>query len=157
MDTIISSCAKYRYTLVRQWQPGNHCLSWILLNPSEADATLDDPTIRRCKAFAQRWGYDGIHVANLFAWRDKDRSQLRKVSDPVGPENDRYILDVARSSDKVILGWGESGRLLGRSEAVIKLLFDAGITPYALAVNKSKAPRHPLYISADSVPFHYAR
>jgi hypothetical protein len=77
--------------------------------------------------------------------------------DPVGPENDRYIIEVAKSCDKVILGWGNHGSLFGRDVAVVKLLQGAGITPYALGLTKSNAPKHPLYLKSDTVPFPYLR
>lgn len=134
---------------------GDNRLAWVLLNPSTADAQQDDPTIRRCVGFAQRWGYSGIHVVNLFALRSTDPSQLLLAPDPIGPDNDRYILEAAQSCDKVILGWGNHGSLFGRDVAVVKLLQGANISPYALGVTKSNAPKHPLYIKSDTVPFPY--
>ncbi len=155
MSAVISHCGKYRYSLRRTFMVGEGACAWILLNPSTADAQLDDPTIRRCIGFAQRWGYAGMQVVNLFALRSTDPGQLRVAPDPVGPENDRYILEVAESCDKVILGWGNHGSLFDRDVAVVKLLQGAGITPYALGLTKSNAPKHPLYLKSDTVPFPY--
>lgn len=86
----ISECGTYRYWLCREWSPGLDSLVWLMLNPSTADATQDDPTIRRCMGFARRWGYGGITVVNLYAYRATNPRDLLTAADPVGPENDRY-------------------------------------------------------------------
>jgi hypothetical protein len=71
-------------------------LCWVLLNPSTADDRRDDPTIRRCLGFARSLGYGGIHVVNLFAFRATCPRQLRAADDPVGPDNDGFILRAAQ-------------------------------------------------------------
>lgn len=68
-DATISDCGKYRYRLSRIWEPGRPVATFVMLNPSTADATNDDATIRKCMGFARRWNLGGIHVGNLFAYR----------------------------------------------------------------------------------------
>src|SRR5579885_902200 len=98
---------RYRYTLTRVWgdQAGERC-AFILLNPSTADAEKDDPTIRRCISYARRWGFAGLEILNLFAWRSTDPRALRMVPDPVGPMNLANIVAVTRSTPRIVCGWG---------------------------------------------------
>jgi hypothetical protein len=63
---IISECGRYRYRLTREWGDGP-LLTFAMLNPSTANAEIDDPTIRRCMSFGRREGASGISVFNLFA------------------------------------------------------------------------------------------
>ena len=65
---LFSGCGQYRYRLTRTWGPAAHVV-FIGLNPSTADAALDDPTIRRCSAFARSWGFDGLIMLNAWAFR----------------------------------------------------------------------------------------
>src|SRR5690554_6900188 len=94
--------ATYRYTLTRSDYGDAPWLSmheprllWIMLNPSTADETADDPTIRRVKAFTRRLGYSGLTVVNLYAMRSTDPRGLWAAADPIGPDNDRAIAEEA--------------------------------------------------------------
>lgn len=151
----------YRYDLWRTWDESKGFVLYILLNPSTADANLDDPTITRCQRRAMKLGYGGIHVVNLFAWRSTDPLQLGKVSDPVGGMvNDATIIGAAEAAKLVICGWGVQhsqplkSLLHHRSAEVKQLLRDAGIKLYALKLTMGGEPRHPLYLSYDLNPFH---
>ena len=66
MSAVISDCQRYRYWLERD--RGERPLVFVMLNPSTADAEVDDPTIRRCRRFASDNGYTGIIVVNLYAF-----------------------------------------------------------------------------------------
>lgn len=143
----------YRYRLWRRWGLGSKSIAFILLNPSTADETKDDPTVRRCIGYAKKWGYDGLEVLNIFALRSTDPAGLRQVVDAVGPENNEWLLKVAAKSEKVICGWGMHGVLDGRGAAVAKLL--ESIPLYALHLTDSGHPGHPLYLSGDLKPFRW--
>lgn len=123
-----------------------------MLNPSTADAELDDPTIRRCVRFARDLGYDGIFVGNLFAYRATDPDILKRVSDPIGPHNDQALVDMLSTVRLVICAWGNNGNLQNRDKRVLQLIHHAGHVPYCLSITKIKAPKHPLYIAASSRP-----
>lgn len=84
-----SRCRRYRYALWRQWQAAGPMLMLIGLNPSTADAERNDPTIRRCIGFAHDWGFGGVWVLNLFAWRATLPADLKAAADPVGPRANR--------------------------------------------------------------------
>lgn len=100
----------------------------------------------------QQWGYDGLVVTNLFAWRSTDPDVLLKVEDPIGPDNDQHILEQAKRAAIVICGWGSHKAVNGRSEEVLSILRTAGVKPRALKVTTGQ-PWHPLYIGYDAIPF----
>jgi hypothetical protein len=140
----------YRYRLWRTWDPSGPCLLWILLNPSLADAQTDDPTLRRCRAFSRAWGYGGLEIVNLFAYRTPYPDVLRQVADPVGPENDDYIVTAAQRAAGIVLAWGCHGRSRNRDSAVLALLARQYVPPLrCLGLTRAGCPRHPLYIRTD--------
>lgn len=148
-----SPCKLYRYTLRRTWTNADpsaqRTVVWILLNPSTADETQDDPTIRRCKEFSKLWGFDGLIIVNAYAFRSTDPKGLWKVEDPNGPENDAAILGACREAGRVVCGWGANLRN-DRRDALSKLLH--GIHLSALKVNANGSPAHPLYQRSDLLP-----
>jgi hypothetical protein len=114
-----------------------------MLNPSTADATLDDPTIRRCIGFSKAWGRNALTVCNLYALRATDPADLWKSDDPIGPENDLHLLN--SFGDLIVCAWGANAKL-ARVEHVCRLL--NGSAPLmCLGTTNAGAPRHPLYIA----------
>lgn len=158
----ISCDGAYRYILGRQWSaPVVDYLSpaldlWIMLNPSTANADIDDPTIRRCVGFSKRWGADGLRVVNLFALRATNPTSLRGHADPVGPENDRYLHLMAGYADahggRKIAAWGADPSV-GERAAKVMTVLGGGV--WALGTTKAGRPRHPLYVKGDAelVPY----
>lgn len=141
----------FRYHLWRVWDARKPCILFIMLNPSTAGADLDDNTIRRCIRFAYFWGYGGIHVVNLHAFRSKSPKELRKAKDSIGPRNDEFILKIAetikQNRGRIVCAWGEHGNYLGRAEIVSDMLRKRGCKLYCLGLTqKGKQPRHPLYV-----------
>jgi len=143
---------RYRYALRRVWGHAEDLCNFLLLNPSSADEATNDPTIQRCERRARRWGFGGLIVTNLFALRATDPAGLRRVADPIGPENDAAILEAARGAGRVLCGWGNHGAYLDRASAVRALLAGLGVTPYGLALTKRGEPAHPLYLGYDRPP-----
>lgn len=146
---VISSDGTYRYFLSRNWGRDGRRIAFIGLNPSTADATNDDPTIRRCVGFAKAWGGTSLWMVNLFGYRATNPKVLLSAEDPVGPENDSWLERIILSADLVIAGWGNHGNLLGRAAAVEERFSDH---LYTLAVTKQGMPGHPLYLPASSTP-----
>jgi hypothetical protein len=132
----------YRYELVRRWRDGP-VLEFVMLNPSTADATKNDPTIGRCMGFAQQWGFHGIRVTNLFALRATNPQRLFEVGDPVGPDNSRYL---GREDGPVtVCAWGAHRAPTGLRESSCYLL--AGRSELmCLGYNIDGSPKHPLYV-----------
>ena len=147
-SAVLSSCGQYRYELWRRWSEGPHVL-FIMLNPSTADATKDDATIRKCVAYAKRWGFGALCVGNLFAFRATDPRDMRAATDPIGPENDATLQRLASEAGVIVAAWGAHGTHLGRDKAVSKML----PTINALHVTKDGLPGHPLYLKNDAKPF----
>lgn len=149
----LSPCGKYRYLLTRTLVAGRGTCAFVMLNPSTADHSVDDQTIRQCIGFANVWGFKRIEVVNLFAWRATLPRDMLAAIDPVGPAGDDWLLRAARGADRVICAWGEHGRHRGRGEAVRLLLQDAGHHLYHLGLTKGhKQPRHPLYLARETAP-----
>lgn len=151
----------YRYSLARRWnEPMPERLPvldlWIMLNPSTADAEVDDPTIRRCIAFSRSWGADGLRVVNLFALRSTDPAALQRHPDPIGPKNDATLELLARASrelgGRVICAWGAHPMATERARIVRRLIGPA----VCLGTTKAGAPRHPLYVRGDVQPTPWA-
>lgn len=131
--------------LERVWGSGTSRLLVIGLNPSTADAYQDDATIRRCVSFAETLGAAGLLVGNLFAARSTSPQGLRNFADPVGLENDAWLGRLQRRASRVVVAWGNGGRLMGRNTRVLALVQ----TPYCFGITKLGEPRHPLYLPAS--------
>lgn len=149
----LSSCGTYRYALRRAWDTARPPVLFVMLNPSTADAWVDDRTVGRCVGFARDWGHGGLVVANLFALRSTDPRALRSAPDPVGPENDQWLAALAREAGLVVAAWGNDGRYRGRDAEVLPLLGPV----HCLGVTGRGAPRHPLYVRAEVAPSTLAR
>ena len=147
---VFSPDRTYRYTLWRVWGEGPF-MHFILLNPSTANENNNDPTVERCERRARRWGFGGMNLTNIFAYRSTSPWTLYKIKDPVGPENDKYILQAVKVSNRTICGWGGHGKHLDRHNKV-KELVKASVV-YALRINKSGIPSHPLYLNYNLEPF----
>jgi hypothetical protein len=142
---------RYRYLLWRNWGDTKRRVCWVLLNPSTADEEINDPTMAKCSRFSRKWGYGGMECVNVFAWRSSDPDVLYQVPNPIGPENDRYILEAVQRAQLVVLGWGKHGALHNRGKQVAELL-KGKVMLYCLGVNGDNSPRHPLYIPEDRRP-----
>ena len=132
---------------------------FLMLNPSTADEVQSDPTVTRCKNYAKLWGYNRIYICNIFAYRSTDAFVLYKIEDPIGELNNNYILNIAGLVDTVVCAWGNHGEYQNRGREVVKLLTDAGYNDklYALKVNKTGHPAHPLYLRKNQEIFRYGR
>lgn len=157
----------HRYVLSRSWRKPEEPLVWVLwvmLNPSTANATEDDATIRRVTAFSKALGANQFVVVNLFAWRSKDPKELITMArlgvDIVGEHNDTYLqIYLDRKPARVVCGWGTKiphvPGGIARAEAVLQQLRNAGATPETLKRTEEGYPGHPLYLpeSSQLVPY----
>lgn len=149
-DAVFSPDLRYRYRLKRVWDAARPLVLWVMLNPSAADALAVDPTVTRCIGFAKSWGYGGIMVGNAFALRATDPELLYVDADPIGPENDEHLREMAGHADRVVVAWGNPGAHLDRGARVLELLRGAAIQPKAFGFTNSGQPKHPLYLPADA-------
>lgn len=150
----ISRDGIYRWSLHRDWlrdlgRP--HWVTFVMLNPSTADAEVDDPTIRRCIGFAKALGGTGLAVVNLYALRATQPTELWNAADPVGPSNDAqlsmFFQMAARYDFPINAAWGAHAK----PDRVAKVLTMPGAERLqALHVTKTGAPGHPLYLPATA-------
>lgn len=147
---VFSPCRTYRYRLERPAPPGDvdgPLLAFIMVNPSTADETTDDQTIRMVRLFGRRHGYGRIIIGNIFAYRSKDIRKLADVPDPVGPENDGHLERIMREADRCYAAWGAEDklpqRLRGRWREVVKIADRVGRELYCLDHIGGGHPLHP--------------
>jgi hypothetical protein len=140
-NAVISPDQKYRYWLFREWSMSGPTLGWVMLNPSTADASIDDPTIRRCIDFSQMWGYASLIVANKYAYRSTDPDVLKTMSadEAQGPENAYYLSRLGDNCHRVVCAWGNPG-----GKSIPMVVCEGGL--WHMGLTKSAAPRHPLYL-----------
>ena len=161
--TIFSPCRKYRYTLWREFfkgwfedvEPGEACagnrfkyVQFIGLNPSTANETQDDPTIRRCIRFSKDWGYGAFCMTNLFGFCSAYPKEMMASSDPVG-ENDKYLSEIGNQAGLIIAAWGAFPCAIERGKNV-RTMFSGRL--HHLGLNSDGTPKHPLYLRADTKP-----
>jgi hypothetical protein len=166
-SAVLSDDRVYRYVLRRIWDADTAPLLVIGMNPSTADESADDPTIRRCVGFARRWGYGGLLMGNLFAWRSTDPTGLPSLHNhdgrsPVGEfgpwergvrqsVNNVWLKCMAEQAGMTLAAWGAIKMPVGwecRPEDVKVLLGSM----HTLGLTKEGHPRHPLYASSALTP-----
>lgn len=144
----ISADGLYRYDLSRRWDDGPRAC-WVMLNPSTADAALDDPTIRRCIGFSRAAGMGALVVVNLYAYRATNPAELSNVADPGGPENPGALAWHTSRAAIVIAAWGAHAAAAAAPNrwGLFSHMADAGRRLWCLGTTRSGAPRHPLYVA----------
>jgi len=161
MSAIISDCGTYRYRLERHGLSGIGGVAWIMVNPSTADATADDATIRKVIGFTERLGGGWAVVGNKFAYRATDVRELRTAPDPRGRENDAHLEAIMRSTPVVIAAWGPLTKLpvhLRRRWRTVATIADrVGVKLMCLGTAKDGQPRHPLMLAYDTPLIEWKR
>lgn len=153
---------RYRYTLWRDWsddvleleeRAGNHTsefVQFIGLNPSTADETKDDPTLRKCIGFAKRWGYGAMCMTNLFAFRATDPREMKRQLEPVGGENEPHIRRIAKEAGLVVAAWGVHGTHGNMDMNLKRWMAEMEIPLKCLRLTKHGHPEHPLYVPYET-------
>jgi len=141
---VLSDCGTYRYVLWRCWDDEKDWLIWIMLNPSIADGTQNDATIRRCMGYAKARGNGGISVYNLFALRATNTKEILAASDPVGPLNDHYLREIPKNRF-VVCAWGANANHFQERVKVVKQILGGKLLIHLGMVRGQ--PRHPLRLA----------
>lgn len=149
---IFSDCEQYRYKLWRTWDNEKSPLIFIGLNPSTADETVDDATIIRCTNRAKLWGYGGLIMLNLFAYRATNPNDMKKAQNPIGDNNDDFLKEILSMDTLTIAAWGTHGRFKERDKQIKNLIPNL----HCLDITKDGHPKHPLYIPMDKTPIPYS-
>jgi hypothetical protein len=126
-----------------------------MLNPSTADEAKLDPSCTRARVYAEKWGYGGLIVTNLFSFRETNPQKMKAAPDPIGPGNDAAILRAAKEAAIVVCAWGNHGAHNGRSSEVMDFLKNGKIALHVLRLNGSGEPAHPLYLPGNLRPVSY--
>ena len=158
-----SPCRTWRYALWRIWDDDKMAVLWIGLNPSTAEEEKNDPTVRRCMGFSRDWGYGGIFMLNVFAFRATDPQVMKAAEDPIGQENYRTIQEYHEVAGLTVAAWGVHGAFMDQAAAVCRL---ERISPHAktrylgedlwcLDITQGGHPSHPLYQPANLKPRRY--
>lgn len=151
-----SACGQYRYQLSEVWAANAPLVLWILMNPSVACLDHRDPTLCKTGNFSRAWGYGGQLVANVHAYRATNKRDLLGVDDPVGPDNDHAIVQMAQRAQQIVLAFGQPPqRLRQRGQAVIELLAQQPGLCYLRLAKDGRTPVHPLYLPADTTRKSY--
>lgn len=155
-----SPCKRYRYTLWREWgvdrslfdgPRAEQYLQVVLLNPSTANELDNDPTVTRCIVRARSLGFRALCVTNIFAYAATDPEVMKAQGDPVGPDNDRWLMEIASGAGMILAGWGKHGLHMNRGNAVAKML----PALQCLWTNADGTPKHPLYCAYSLNPKPY--
>lgn len=166
-NAVLSNDQRYRYRLYRQWNKltGSaqesaipRIIMWVMMNPSTADALVDDPTIRRCISFSKQWGYDALYVGNVYAYRSTDPNVILKLLrdgntvEAQGPENYKHLVEMGHQSARVVYAWGKNA---GPGIEHTLGLYEPLEGFWCLGKNKDGTPKHPLYIKSTQpmLPF----
>lgn len=152
MTAIFSPDRKHRLTLWRQWDTTKPILLVIGLNPSTADETKDDPTIRRCVRFAKDWGFGSLCMMNLFSIRATDPKEMLACENPIHEWNDTLLKTTIDGAGMILAAWGTHGSHLRRDDLIYNLMIQANRPIHCLGKTKDGQPRHPLYVKADTQP-----
>lgn len=141
-----SKCGTWRYSLQRHWDSELPKATFVMLNPSVANAHQDDPTTTQCLKRVVKAGYGRYEAVNLFALVSTDPQALRSYPDPVGPDNDEYIRAAADKADMIVVAWGNLGYLQGRADHVLNDVLRSREL-WCLGQNRNGTPRFPLRVS----------
>jgi hypothetical protein len=149
-DAVISDCGRYRYLLRRAWDHTKPRALFVMLNPSTADAEIDDPTIRSCIRISKSWGYGSFEVVNLFAWRSTDPDELPNAPDASGPDNERIVEAAITRCDVVVFAWGAHPFAQKKAQTFRDLVTPRRPMIYCLGFTKARAPKHPLFLKSTT-------
>jgi len=149
-DAIISQDGNYRYQLSRIWDEQKPKVLFIMLNPSTADAVKDDRTIGRVINFSKSWGYGGVLVGNLYAFRSIDGKKLKDTDSPMGEDNIQHVQNLIGLVEKVIYAWGNNKK----EPEWLRHLVD---NPYCIDVSVKGVPKNPLRLKRELKPRLYLR
>lgn len=149
-DAVISDCGKYRYLLRRTWDYAKPRALFVMLNPSTADASVDDATIRSCVRLSRGLGYGSFEVVNIFGFRATDPDELTKAPDPIGPDNERVVIAAIERCDIPICAWGAFPLAQRKSSFLLGHIKSRRPAAFCFGKTKVGAPRHPLYIKSGT-------
>jgi hypothetical protein len=153
MTAVISPCGKYRYRLERTIAMEGPVYAFFGINPSTADASVDDATVRKWIGFSKRWGASRFIVGNVFAYRATDVRELAILDDPHGPDIGDHITRIIEEADILVPCWGNASKVPPKLQCFLDVLMDAlvssGRPVMHFGLTNSGDPKHPLMLGYD--------
>jgi len=154
MSAVLSECGLYRYRLDRDVQPEGLVFAYFGINPSTADASIDDSTVRKWRGFTMRNGGRKFIVGNVFAFRSTDPKALEFAEDPFGPDRYAHLEQIVAEADVLVPCWGNLSKmpkdLRDSPAALLNRLLATGKPVLHFGVTDSKQPKHPLMLGYDT-------
>ncbi|RVM91495.1 DUF1643 domain-containing protein [Sinorhizobium meliloti] len=154
-SAIVSECATYRYELRRVWDDALPMLAVCMLNPSTADASVDDPTVLKLIHFGKLWGYGGLLIVNLYAFRSPSPKEMFAAgAAAVGPQNEKFtaaaVFYARDNGGKLLAAWGNDGN--ERAMFFARWTRCQGVELVCLGTTQSGAPKHPMARGLHRIP-----
>lgn len=150
-EAVISECGMYRYRLDRDGiNDDGPVYAFFGINPSTADASIDDATVRKWNGFTKRLGGSRYIVGNVFSYRATDVKELKTAEDPFGPEFADYLCEIIFEADILVPCWGNTSKapkeLYGAFGNLLSCLYDTDKPVMTWGLTKSGDPKHPLML-----------
>ena len=155
---ILSPCEDYRYELERVWDDSKPVLVVCMLNPSRADAKVNDPTVLALTHFATLWGYGGIRIVNLYAFRASQPKEMFNQPEGMrsGPDNWMHLqaaIEFAKTQgERLLVAWGRGGDVDGLDKWFANRAVSQGVTLLCLDRTKDGHPKHPMARGHHRIP-----
>lgn len=153
-SAVLSPCGTWRYRLDREVAAEGIVIAYFGINPSTADATVEDSTTKKWRGFTVRNGGRKYIAVNPFAFRATNVAELESAADPIGPENDAYISAVIEEADLLVPCWGSRDKLpkalRARLNTLLSMLRKSGKPMRVFGWTKSGDPIHPLMLGYDT-------
>jgi hypothetical protein len=162
VSAIFSPCGLYRYRLEREVQPDGIVAALIGVNPSIANDTVNDQTIRKDIGFAERHGWRRLVKGNIFGYVSTKVGGLARVEDPVGPGNAVHLDSIIEDADIIIPCWGSRRKIPKKlhkhlDALALRLVATSAAGKPVLCFGRTATgdPTHPLMLGYDTklVPF----
>ena len=151
----VSPCGLYRYRLSRSIATKGPVYAFFGVNPSTADALVDDATVRKWIGFSTRWGASSFVVGNVFAFR---ATKVRDLANDTRPafsvENQAHLRAIASEADVLVPCWGSRNKLpeelRHHLDNTLHLLRQMGKPVKHFGLTLAGDPKHPLMLSYDT-------
>ncbi|MBW3243231.1 DUF1643 domain-containing protein [Epibacterium sp. DP7N7-1] len=151
---VLSECKTFRYRLDRHVGEGDIVAAVIGVNPSTADASLDDQTVRKWRGFGQRLGWQRFIVGNVFSLRATNVREVAHAPDPFGPDHRKYLDGIIDEADIIVPCWGDRAKLprmlRPRLDDMMEVLRLTGRPLFCWGLTASGDPKHPMMLAYDT-------
>lgn len=153
MSAILSACGTFRFRLERDVQMEGLTFAFFGINPSTADATIDDATVRKWIGFTKVNGGRRFIVGNVSAVRATDvRTLAAKLVSPAQHfENLDHLQRIIDDADVLVPCWGNRSKaprhMRNDFDTVLSMLRASRKPVRHFGLTGSGDPKHPLMLA----------